>query len=60
MADTPGVMPLARKLGEALGVSEQIPELEPIPTYQFRPSRKHMWPPEVWAEMQAIYNGEKP
>ena len=47
-----GIMPMARRLGDYLGL-EPIPAIEPI-SGPYRP-RAGNWPPEVWAEMQAIY-----
>jgi hypothetical protein len=54
-----GIRPLARKLGEALGVEQTIPPLEPVGKQPFRCIRQDLWPPEVWAEMEAIRKGEK-
>lgn len=30
-----------------------------IQTQVYRLRRQHLYPPEVWAEMQAIWNGER-
>jgi hypothetical protein len=51
-------MPLARQLGEKLSL-EPIPELEQIAGNTFRCTRKDIWPPDVWEEMNRIWNGEQ-
>ncbi len=52
----------ADKLGRLLGGGRSYPPIErakPLdkPVAQFR--RKDLWPPAVWAEMQAIQNGDE-
>ncbi len=51
-----GVMLLARQLGDCLG-AKPSPELTEIEMPQ-RPTKRSVWTPEAWAEMQAIYRGE--
>ena len=52
------VMGGARALADTLGADE-IPRLEPIAGNVVRCNRKSYWPPEVWAEMQAVWNGSE-
>lgn len=51
----------ADRLGEMASLTKQKPIDRPkqIETPVFRCRRENVWPPEVWAEMQAIYAGEK-
>lgn len=51
-------MDQARELEKLLGRPASIPTPEPISTPLARCTRKDVWPPEVWAEMQAIWKGE--
>jgi len=53
------VLPLARQLGEKLHIRGDIDKPEPIQRRVQRCTRQDAWPPEVWAEMQAIYRGER-
>ena len=58
-----GVLPLARQLGDNLGGEPAgLPAIEraaQIENYPTRPRRRDLWPPEIWAEMEQIRNGEK-
>lgn len=56
--DHGAIMPLARQMGKLLGCREEIPTIEPIATQQFQFRRKDLWPPHVWAEMEAIRRGD--
>lgn len=53
-----GVLPLAREFGKMLDTREEIPVAEPIQRRPYYPSRRDVWPPEVWDEMQRILRGE--
>jgi hypothetical protein len=55
----PGVMPLARELGERLDTHEAIPTLEPITKRPQRMTRKDLWPADEWAKMEKIWRGEE-
>ena len=50
-----GILPLTRELGGYFEQSKPMDEPGPIDAPVFRPRREDLWPPEVWAEMQAIY-----
>jgi hypothetical protein len=50
-------MPLARQLGDKLD-RDPIPEIEAATVYPVRCGRRDIWPVDVWAEMEAIRNGE--
>jgi hypothetical protein len=51
----------AQRLGEMSGLQEpsEIEVPRPVASNLVRPQRKNIWPADVWAEMQAIYSGEK-
>jgi hypothetical protein len=52
-----GVMTLARQIGDKLE-RDPIPEIEAATVYPVRCGRRDIWPVDVWAEMEAIRNGE--
>lgn len=57
MTNADGIMPLTRQLGDYFE-REPEPELTTITGPQ-RPTQGR-WPADVWAEMQAIYQGRQP
>jgi hypothetical protein len=54
-----GILPLARLLGEKLE-RDEIPTIEPVTTSLYRCTRRDLWPPEAWEEMDAIWNSPDP
>lgn len=53
-----GPMPLARRLGEML-YEKPLPELEQINLMPVLPTRRDLWPPEVWAQVEGIRKSEE-
>lgn len=53
-----GIMPIARELGDYFG-AKPIEQPKPVETSVYQLRRKDLWPPDVLAEMAAIYEGKK-
>ncbi len=53
------ILPLARKLGDAMGL-DPIPEVEPITQTVWRAQRRDLWSPEALAEMKRIWDTPDP
>jgi hypothetical protein len=58
-----GIMPAVRELRQRLGGDDaglpEIDKLEPIDTFPQPFSRKDLWPPAIWEQMERIRRGEE-